>query len=161
MSTRSDPQIRFVVDVMLGKLAKWLRVVGFDTRIAPLSDRNRILSFLADGSICVTRAEKWRDVQGVVFIRNNDSFEQLKELISLLDLGPNLVRPFTRCSLCNSELIRIPRDAVFGSVPDFVFETATSFRECPECRKIYWPGSHKDRMLEKLQAVFGWKPEDF
>ena len=98
--------------------------------------------------------------EGIVFIRSNDSFEQLTELISGLQLGLNHIRPFTRCSICNSELARIPRDAAFGSVPDFVFETAVSFRQCLECRKIYWPGSHKGRMLEKLHSLFGWRPDE-
>jgi len=84
----------------------------------------------------------------------------LKELISGLGIGPEDIRPFTRCSICNAGLHPIPRDAAFSSVPDFVFETATDFRQCPECRKIYWPGSHKTHMLKKLKSLPGWKPNE-
>jgi uncharacterized protein len=157
MNTPNDPQKHFVVDVMLGKLAKWLRFLGFRTRIAPLTERSHIESLTADGFIPVTRAQKFQNIEGLVFIRSNDSFEQLKELLSALNIGPKDIQPFTICSRCNSELQHIPRNAVFGSVPDFVFETAMDFRQCPECLNIYWQGSHKGRMLEKLRAVLGWK----
>lgn len=156
----NDPQKRFIVDVMLGKLARWLRVLGFDTQITAFEERGSLESFLIKGFIPVTRSEKWRNIEGLVFIRSNDSFEQLKELISGLALGPEHIRPFTRCSICNAELHSIPRSAAFSSVPDFVFQTATDFRQCLQCRKIYWPGSHKTRMLEKLQSLLGWKPNE-
>jgi len=145
---------------MLGKLAKWLRLLGFDTQIAAFDERGHIDSFLSEAFIPITRTEKWRNIDGLVFIRSNDSFEQLKELISEVGLGPEDIRPFTRCSLCNAELLRIPRDAACSSVPDFVFETATDFRQCPQCQKIYWPGSHKTRMLEKLRSVLGGIGQD-
>jgi uncharacterized protein len=160
MSTPNDPEKRFIVDVMLGKLAKWLRVLGFDAKIAPLKERSRIESLMAQGFIPVTRSEKWRSIEGLVFIRGNDPFEQLKELISRLDIRQGDVRPFSRCSICNAELSRIPREAALGNVPDFVFETVTDFRQCLECRKIYWPGSHKGRMLDRLQSLLGWKPNE-
>ena len=156
----NDPQIIFIVDVMLGKLAKWLRVLGLDTRIEHFKDRRHIESFLAQHLIPVTRTEKWRNIGGLVFIRNNDSFEQLQELLSALNLRPNHIRPFTRCSICNSVLSPIQKSAAFGNVPDFVFETAPDFRQCPECRKIYWPGSHRDHMLQKLKSLSGWKPDE-
>ena len=155
----NDPPKRFLVDIMLGKLARWLRILGFDTRIAPLRERSQIQSLLCQGMIPVTRTEKWRGIEGLVFIQNNDPFEQLKELISSLALRPDHLRPFTRCSGCNSELARIPKNEAFGGVPDFIYETVRDFRQCPRCRKVYWPGSHKDHMLEKLEEVLGWRPQ--
>jgi uncharacterized protein with PIN domain len=71
-------------------------------------------------------------------------------------MGIDEVRPFSRCSLCNAELFQIPREAVLGAVPDYVFETASDFRKCPECARVYWPGSHRQKMFDKLESVTGW-----
>ena len=142
----------FAVDIMLGKLAKWLRVLGFDARMMRL-DRSRIDSLLSEGFIPVTRREKLRDVEGVLFICGDHQFDQLKELMSSLHVASGELRPFSRCSLCNTELFQISRDAAFGSVPDYVFETASDFRKCPECAKVYWPGSHRQKMIEELRDL--------
>jgi len=142
----------FAVDIMLGKLAKWLRVLGFDARTMRL-DRSRIDSLLSEGLIPVTRREKLRDVEGVLFIRGDHQFDQLKELISSLRITAVELRPFSRCSLCNAELFQIPREAAFGAVPDYVFETASDFRKCPECAKVYWPGSHRQKMIQELRDL--------
>lgn len=147
---------RFAVDIMLGKLAKWLRVLGFDAPMMLLDDRVRIDCLLSEGIIPVTRREKFRDIEGVLFVRNDHQFAQLKELISSLGIGIDELRPFSRCSLCNAELLQIPRGAAFGAVPDYVLETASDFRKCPECAKVYWPGSHKQKMFDKLESVTGW-----
>ncbi len=152
MSRAEYPRKRFAVDIMLGKLAKWLRVLGFDSRSMPLG-RSRIDCLLSEGFIPVTRREKFRNVDGVLFIRGDHQFEQLKELISSLRIGIDELRPFSRCSLCNAELLQVPREAAFGAVPDYVFETASDFRKCPECAKVYWPGSHRQKMIDKLKNL--------
>jgi len=156
MSRAQCPGKRFAVDIMLGKLAKWLRTLGFDARSMPLDDGARIDSLIAEGYIPVTQREKFRDIEGVIFIRGDNRFEQLKELISTLNLGIDELRPFSRCSLCNAELVRISGEAVFGAVPDYVFETVSDFRKCPECARVYWPGSHRKRMIDKLKSATGW-----
>ena len=156
MSGAQYPGKRFAVDIMLGKLAKWLRVLGFDALSMPLDDRVRVDSLLSQGSIPVTRREKFRDIEGVLFIRNDHQIEQLKELISSLSIGIDELRPFSRCSLCNAELLQIQREAAFGAVPDYVFETSSDFRKCPECARVYWPGSHRQKMFDKLESVTGW-----
>ncbi|MGA2400858.1 MAG: Mut7-C RNAse domain-containing protein [Syntrophobacteraceae bacterium] len=156
MSTVEYPGKRFAVDIMLGKLAKWLRALGFDARSMNLHDLARIDSLLSEGFIPVTRREKFRDMEGVLFIRDDHQFEQLKEVICTLNIGIDELRPFSRCSLCNAELIQIPREAAFGVVPDYVFETVYDFRKCAECARVYWPGSHRKRMIDKLESATGW-----
>jgi len=153
---------RFAVDVMLGKLAKWLRLLGFDTRISLFSDRERVESFLSEGLVPVTRREKFQKIEGVLFISGDHHFEQLKELLSKLRLDESCLRLFSRCMVCNARLDPITREAAFGAVPDFVFETASDFGRCPQCERVYWPGTHKGRMLEKLSTVTEWKlkPEE-
>ncbi|MCE5335434.1 MAG: Mut7-C RNAse domain-containing protein [Desulfobacteraceae bacterium] len=160
MTTKHGAETRFAVDIMLGKLAKWLRVLGFDASTQVLRDRERMEALISEGRVPVTKREKWRDLAGIVFIQRNKSFDQLAELLSTQHLCRDDFRPFTRCSVCNSALFAIPRDAAFGKVPDYVFETASDFRKCPECARIYWPGSHKARMLEKLQSITGREGEE-
>ena len=150
------PGKRFAVDMMLGKLAKWLRVLGFDAPSVLLDDRVRVDSLLSEGIIPITRREKFQDIEGVLFVRNDHQFAQLKELISSLSIGIDELRPFSRCSLCNAELLQVPREAVFGAVPDYVLETASDFRKCPECARVYWSGSHRRKMFDKLESVTGW-----
>src|SRR5208337_5259660 len=104
MSRAGIPGKRFAVDIMLGKLAKWLRALGFDARSMPLDERARIDSLVSEGYIPVTRREKFRHIEGVIFIRDDHQFEQLKELMSTLELGIDELRPFSRCSRCNAEL---------------------------------------------------------
>ena len=156
MSRAGYPGKRFAVDIMLGKLGKWLRVLGFDAASMLLDDRVRVDCLLSEGIIPVTRREKFRDIEGVLFIRNDHQIEQLKELISSLSIGIDELRPFSRCSLCNADLLQIPRKAAFGAVPDYVFETSSDFRKCPECARVYWPGSHRQKMFDKLESVTGW-----
>lgn len=156
MSGQKGPERRFAVDIMLGKLAKWLRVLGFDARSLFLAGRAAIESLLLEGFIPVTRRERFRDMEGVIFIRSDHHLEQLLEIISLVSLGGEEVRLFSRCILCNVGLARIPGEAVFGAVPDYVFETVSDFRRCPECGRVYWPGSHRRRMIEQLESLTGW-----
>ena len=143
---------RFAVDIMLGKLAKWLRVLGFDARSMPL-DRSVIGALLSSGLIPVTRREKLSDVEGVLFIRRDHQFDQLKELISSLHIAADELRPFSRCSVCNAELLHLPGEAALGAVPDYVFETAVDFRKCPECERVYWPGSQRQKMIDRIEHL--------
>ncbi len=150
------PGKRFAVDIMLGRLAKWLRALGFDARSIPLQDPARIASAVSAGFIPITRREKLRGIEGLVFVHSDHQLEQLKELISVLNIGIEELRPFSRCSLCNAELLQIPRAAAFGAVPDYIFETASDFHKCPECERVYWPGSHRKKMISKLRSALGW-----
>jgi hypothetical protein len=152
MSRVEKPEKRFAVDIMLGKLAKWLRVLGFDARFMPLS-RSMIDSLLSQGLVPVTRAMRLSDIEGVLFIHSDHHFEQLKELISSLRIGFDELRLFSRCSICNAELIRMPRETALGAVPDYVFETAPDFYRCPKCAKVYWPGSHRQKMIDRLMDL--------
>ncbi|MEN6440870.1 MAG: Mut7-C RNAse domain-containing protein [Syntrophobacter sp.] len=154
--TGAEP--RFVVDVMLGKLAKWLRVLGFDARVAELRDPGQIESCRSQGFVPVTRREKFKGMENIVFISTDRHLEQIKELLTGLDLGEDSFRLFTRCTICNAQLHAISREAAFGSVPDYIFETTSDFRTCLKCGRVYWPGSHKGRMIERLKSITTWDP---
>ncbi|MGC9194079.1 MAG: Mut7-C RNAse domain-containing protein [Syntrophobacteraceae bacterium] len=156
MCGASAPAKRFALDIMLGKLARWLRVLGLDARSILLANRGVLESLLSAGVVPVTRREKFRHIEGVIFIRADHHFEQLAELISLCTIQRDQVRLFSRCALCNAPLEpAAPREA-FGAVPDYIFETTRDFRKCPQCGRIYWPGSHRQKMAAQLEAVTGW-----
>jgi len=152
MNGLEHPGRRFAVDIMLGKLAKWLRVLGFDARSMPLN-RSRIDVLLSEGVIPVTRTEKFRDIEGLIFIDRDRHFDQLKELIALLRINAGDLRPFSRCSLCNATLLELKKEAALGIVPDYIFETAPHFHRCPTCARVYWPGSHRQDMIDKLENL--------
>ncbi|MDR3567984.1 MAG: Mut7-C RNAse domain-containing protein [Syntrophobacteraceae bacterium] len=147
---------RFAADIMVGRLARWLRVLGLNARSVVLSGREVVESLISEGCIPVTRSRKFRDIDGVAFIRSDRSFEQLLEVISLVSITREEVRPFSRCTLCNARLVPVAREAVFGAVADYVFETAIDFCRCPDCARVYWPGSHRRKMIAKLESLTGW-----
>ena len=158
MEEKAFAERRFVVDSMLGKMAKWLRVLGFDARYEHLKRQAQVQTYLAEGYLVITRNQRWCPYQGVMCVRANDPMEQLREAIAKLSVTPDEVRLLQRCIVCNEPLNQLLREEAFGLVPDYVFETHTMFYQCAQCRRIYWPGSHPGRMLKRLQDVLGWVP---
>ena len=158
MNEKPSTEKRFVVDSMLGKMAKWMRVLGFDTRYEYLHQLQQVNQYLAEGLLVLTKNQRWCELSGVVCIGANDPAEQLLEVAAQISLKPGDVHFLKRCILCNELLAPLPRDHAFGLVPDYVFETQVDFSRCPNCQKIYWSGSHPNRMLKRLQDVLGWAP---
>ncbi len=156
MQEKPSSEKRFVVDTMLGKMAKWLRVLGFDTRSEHLTQQDQLEFYLAQGFYVVTRNQRWCKHPGVLCVIANDPMRQLQEVISRTSVAPDEVRFLKRCTLCNDLLDQLSRDQAFGLVPDYVFETQSTFFRCPNCQRIYWPGSHPRRMLKRLSDVLGW-----
>ena len=147
---------RFVVDSMLGKLAKWLRILGFDTRCERLLRPEQLDGWRREGFLIITRNHQWRGQDQIVHLRANDPMEQLHELIAAVGISRDELQFLRRCVLCNSLLQLIPRESALGDVPDYVYETNTRFHRCPTCHKIYWPGSHPKRMTDRLASETGW-----
>ena len=147
---------RFICDAMLGKLAKWLRVLGYDTFYDAKADDNEIIrrSWL-DGRTIVTRDTRLaaRNVARRHLLVLDDAVEgQLRQVIGQLGLtvGGNA---FSRCLCCNQVLKSVDKESVRGAVPPYVFATQSSFSRCPDCGKYYWQGTHWQRMVETLRAI--------
>ncbi|MBN2009701.1 Mut7-C RNAse domain-containing protein [candidate division KSB1 bacterium] len=137
--------MKFIVDVMLGRLAKWLRILGYDT-LYDSSYTDERLFFIAhlEKRILLTRDTALANRISPAychFIHSQAVQEQVRDIVTTyqLDWQSHL---FTRCTLCNTLTEPIPREHVRSRVPDFVWETTTQFVYCPTCDKIYWPGSH-------------------
>lgn len=146
--------MKFLTDRTLGKLAKWLRILGYDTVYYRGSiDRDMLNRARREGRVVLTRRRDMAERQftGRMKIVMADTVSaQLGEVIDELELVPVPEDLFTRCLTCNTRLDSIDRQHVKGSVPPYVLQTQTDFRTCSLCRRIYWPGTHRDNMLRFL-----------
>jgi uncharacterized protein with PIN domain/sulfur carrier protein ThiS len=148
-------EIRFAVDVNVGRLARLLRMAGFDTAY----DRSLTDGDLAAISQCENRILLTRDAdllkrKQVVFghlVREISPHRQLAEVIRLFGLEGRL-EPFTRCMPCNGLLASVPKEEIEGRLEPLTRRYYDSFHRCTGCGRIYWPGSHKERMLTLLQG---------
>jgi uncharacterized protein with PIN domain len=150
-------ELRFAVDFMAGRLARWLRILGFDTLyFGRPADAEMMRTALAEGRIVVTRNRSLTGTERpAVVVLDSQSYEdQLDELNGRFTL-PGDTRPFTRCSLCNASLVDLPRAKARGQVPPFIFETHAEFGYCPGCARVYWRGSHWDEMRRLIARLEG------
>ena len=142
-----DP--RFVADTHLGKLARHLRMAGFDTLYGNDWDDERLIATArAERRTILTRDKgllRRRDVDRGYFVRGQDSEGQLAEVVRALQLE-GLVAPFTRCRECNTPLVEVSREEALEQVPEKVRALYERFRRCPTCARVYWEGSHYERM---------------
>ena len=153
----TDMDFRFVADRSLGKLAKWLRILGFDTRYESGALSRLLFENQESERIFLTRTEKFREMSGeqrIVFIKSNYPVDQLKQVINDVGITHEDLRPFSMCTPCNSPIEVIHKDSVAGRVPDYIWETHDAFRRCPQCERIYWSGSHTKRSMERIQTLF-------
>ena len=156
MKASDTSEKRFAVDVMMGKLAKWLRVLGFDTHCQRLDRLQTVEQFAKEGFWVLTRSRRWSEHPRVTFLSSNDPMDQLREVMANIPVAPEDVRLLHRCIRCNERLEKLARSLAFGRVPDYVFETNILFYHCPQCNKVYWSGSHPRRMIDRLQDKLGW-----
>jgi len=147
----------FAAEKTLGKLAKWLRLLGFDTLYEPELSSKRFIENLENDRILLTRTQRMREQfesRKFIFIESDHLEEQLAQVFQELDLKTLPTRPFSRCLQCNVPIVSAEKDSVWGRVPDYIFETQDHFQKCPKCDRIYWPGSHTRRSLLKIQQLF-------
>jgi uncharacterized protein len=147
---------RFVLDTHLGKLARHLRLAGFDALWSnDYSDDEVLALSLAQKRIILTRDKgllKRRAVERGYFVRSTASEQQLAEVIGALQLERS-VRPFSRCRECNEELSEAPKDAVLGRLPDAVRTHYERFKHCSGCGRVYWEGTHYERLKRMLERL--------
>lgn len=152
--SRATP--KFAADAMLGRLAKWLRLLGFDTAYAPdLPDAALLARARREGRILLTRDTRLlrrRNLPPHVFVRDDDFRAQLRQVIGAcgLEAGGGFL---TRCAACNRELRPADRSAVRERVPPYVFATQEQFALCPDCGRVYWGATHVARMAEELRRI--------
>ncbi len=149
--------MRFVADHMLGRLAKWLRILGYDTVYSPsLDDPDLVRISQAEGRLLLTRDTGIARRKGVdCLLVNSDKLdEQLAQVVRHcgLHLDGELM---SRCLRCNEVLDEVHRETARDRVPPYVWQTQSQFRRCPACSRLYWRGTHWDKMRERIAALSG------
>jgi uncharacterized protein with PIN domain len=149
--------MKFIVDRMLGKLAKQLRMLGYDTLYYRGEDIYPLIRLARqEGRVILTRNAKLiprRPEDVILRITQDDPWLQLKELIQKETIEMDEGKTFSRCLLCNRVLHPISRSEAEGKVPDFIFHQHTEFFRCPQCQRIYWPGSHLENMKKRIKGL--------
>ena len=151
----SPREAKFAADRMLGRLAKWLRVLGQDVIYGPhLTGYGLIRAARGDHRLILTRDRRLAKKQPpeFIFIESDNYREQLRQVVETCRLDPQ-VRPFTRCLKCNALLRPRSKESVKELVPPYVFAMQERFSSCPVCRSIYWPATHHERMIEELRKI--------
>jgi hypothetical protein len=148
---------KFIVDFMLGRLAKWLRILGYDTVYADkLFEEKIILNSLKEGRVIVTRNRRVSSKRAwmLTLIKGDNFPEQIKQLIAEHKLDLDKKYFFSRCTYCNSELKPVvDKNTIKTRVPEYIFKATDKFTLCPDCGKIYWPGTHYELLIKTLKSA--------
>jgi len=147
---------RFLADAMLGRLARWLRLLGFDTEYATeLPDSEVVRRALDEERWILTRDRalpvEWR-VSGILVLDSEAIADQLRDVVQAFRLAP-WVQPFSRCGECNAPLAEASRAEVAGEVPPGVLAAGHELQRCPGCERVYWRGSHTARMKTVMDRI--------
>ncbi len=148
--------MKFIADAMLGRLAKWLRILGFDVLYYPDIDDREIVRIAREQERTIltrdTQMIKRKGLPGVIFVEEDNVFDQLNSIAARLGFGRVVLSG--RCAVCNGLIDEVTqKEEVRDLVPDFVYLNSPGFMRCRDCGKIYWEGSHRKGMKEKVGRV--------
>ena len=152
--------MKFIVDSNVGRLARWLRIAGFDTVFINDLDDNRLVRLaLSEGRMLLTKDTqilKRRLVTSgrlkAILIEDDEVKAQLRQVVKALNLGDK-IRPFTLCLECNQPLVLRETEYVKELVPPYIFQTQPQYMQCPVCQRVYWRGTHWQRMSRELETI--------
>jgi len=141
---------KFICDFMLGRLAKWMRLLGIDTLYYNDPDDPSILhKALKEGRIILTRSGELAKNENAIFIKSEELNEQLKQIKEIISIS----NPFTRCPICNSKLKTVDREEIKKEVPEYIYEVHNIFKRCSVCARIYWKGTHYEEIKRKIDEI--------
>jgi uncharacterized protein with PIN domain len=149
------PSLKFAADRMLGRLVKWLRVIGHDVIYGQhLTGYGLIRAARSENRLILTRDRRLKQKQPppFIFIESDHYREQLRQVIQECGLKPGR-QLFTRCVVCNSVLQPRAKETVEKIVPPYVFSTQEKFSWCPACQRVYWPATHLEKMKAELHQL--------
>ena len=153
-------EVKFVADNNVGKLARWLRLIGYDTLLFQKKDDNQMIeTALNEDRMILTKDSQFIRRRLVtsgrlraIHIEQDDPRIQVREVVQALNLNYHF-KPFSLCLECNQELMAREKEEVGKRVPTHVFKTQTQYMECPTCHRIYWRGTHWQAMVKRLQEL--------
>lgn len=149
-----SPPSRFAADEMLGSLARWLRIMGYDTTYEKDRGDDEILrSSKEEGRVLLTRDEELaaRGAPSSLYILSDDLDQQLRQVADAFGLVAD--EGMVRCTVCNGELELMPKEQLAGQVPEGALENHQEFFKCRGCGKVYWKGSHWNNIRKRLGAL--------
>lgn len=152
-----NQNLRLLADGMLGRLARWLRLLGYDTAYDNHADDAELARCArAEGRILLTRDRELSRRRGLrtLLIRSEVLEEQVQEVQNAV--GPPPHPALSRCTVCNTTLEPVASSEIADLVPPYILRTQTEFHRCPGCGRIYWPGTHLHRMQEQLGDLILW-----
>jgi len=151
-------EVKFIADNNVGKLARWLRLIGYDTLLfRQKNDSQMIKIALSEARVILTKDAQFMKRRLVtngklkaILIRQDDPKLQMQQVVKMLNLNYHF-KPFSLCLECNQALIARGKEEVQNRIPAHVLVTQTQYTECPACHRIYWQGTHWQAMVKKLQ----------
>ncbi len=146
-------EYKFIADDMLGKLARRLRMMGFDVTYPKTSADSLLLRLSREEDrIIITRDQGLSQVRGsrVLLISSTNLSEQLQEVLTRLKLRPDPAKMFTKCPVCNGELKKTEKEEIKAKVPPRVYRTFDDFTSCTHCGKVYWKGTHYEKIVKDM-----------
>jgi uncharacterized protein len=139
---------------MIGRLARWLRVLGIDVAYSNAYEDEQIIRIArAEGRIILTRdtgLAARREATPCLLIESDSYKQQVDQVIRKFDLKD--FRVFSRCLECNVPLENVDKESVFERVPPYVYLTQERFAVCPSCKRVFWHGTHADEMLKRIRS---------
>lgn len=142
---------------MLGTLARWLRILGYDTAYdRTIEDTDLVSRCLEDGRVALTKDRRLvqrKVLSRFLLIEGSTLAEQLQQVLEWTGDEPSALPLLSRCLECNTALSPLSPTQVEGRVPDYVFETEGQFSECSACGRIFWPGTHRERIQQRLKEL--------
>ncbi|MBN1913609.1 MAG: Mut7-C RNAse domain-containing protein [Candidatus Omnitrophica bacterium] len=148
--------MKFIVTKELGRLLKWLRILGYDAEYFKQDNLSSLLiAALKDERIILTRNHRLPKATAIkiLFIHSQKIKDQVVEVLKALDIRPKPQEMFTRCILCNKPLESVAKAKIKDKVPEYVFKTQEDFIGCPQCRRIYWQGTHWGNVAKTLEEI--------
>jgi uncharacterized protein len=156
LTPEGDGRPTFIADVMLGRLAKWLRIAGFDVLYSnKYSDDELIAVANREKRVLLSRDTRLlirKSVREFIFLESQDIQMQIRQVLQSMRIH-DLSSLLTRCLLCNEPLVETLRESVRGRVPQFVYESQSHFKSCPKCGKIFWAGTHRSAVIRTLEKL--------
>jgi len=147
---------KFIADINLGDIVKYMRVLGFDLYYDPLLSTLEIIEISKrENRIILTKSKKLLKFKGVrhgIFIRPGTTVKQIKRIIDYLDIKDN-INPFSRCLGCNTLLNIVPKEKILDKIPPKTKEFCDEYVQCPSCDKIYWKGTHFINMKKIVRQI--------
>jgi uncharacterized protein with PIN domain len=149
--------MKFIATKELGRLAKWMRILGFDTEYFKEDNYSKLkIIALRDQRVILTKNTKLSKPRGIKLVRIKSDLlnQQLSEILKELEIKPDKNLMFSRCTICNVALESVDKDKIKHKVPEFVFNAQQDFVVCPVCQRVYWAGTHWGNVTEVLEEIF-------